>query len=156
MVTALVVFIIVLGVMGSMVWPRINKGLADREEKIRNEIEAAEMAQQQAKAALQQYEKNLADARAEAQQMLEQAKAQQQALAADLKAKAEAELNAMRERAKRDIDSAARTAINEIYAEAANLATAVAAKIIQRELNPGDQRRLVDESLSKIQSAGLN
>src|SRR5690606_27910473 len=80
-ITAIVVFLIVFGILSFKVWPLISKGLDERTEKIRSEIEAAEMAQKQAKAALEQYEKNLADARAEAQRMLSEAVAQQQALA---------------------------------------------------------------------------
>lgn len=153
LVTALVVFGIVLVVFQAKVWPKISQGLSDRENKIRNEIEAAEMAQQQARAALQEYEKNLAQARAEAQKMLDEAKTQQQAIAAELKLKADQELNAMREKAKRDIDSAKRAALAELYDAAGGIATDIAAKILKREINAGDQQRLVQESLSELQTA---
>jgi F-type H+-transporting ATPase subunit b len=152
MIAALLVFGIVFFVLARFVWPKISQGLDARAEKIRNEIEAAELAQQQAKSALAQYEKNLADARAEAQKMLDDTKAQQAALAADLKAKADAELSAMREKARHDIDIAKRAAINEIYAEASGLATTIAGKILKRDLNPGDQARLVEESLAEMKS----
>lgn len=155
-IASIVVFLLVLAVLSLKVWPVISKGLDERAQKIRSEIEAAEMAQQQAKAALAQYEKNLADARAEAQRMLDDAKAQQLSLAADLKVKAEADLNQMRERARRDIESAKRTALNEIYTEAATLATSIAGKILQREVNPGDQQRLVKESLAELQNVSRN
>ncbi len=153
MVVSLVVFGLVLAVLSATGWPKIVKGLKDREDKIRNEIEAAERAQKQAKAALQEYESNLSQARAEAQRMLDETKAQQQALAADLKAKAEVELNAMREKAKRDIDTAKRAAIDEIYGQAASAATAMAAKILKREIGSHDQQRLIQESLGELQTA---
>src|SRR5262249_31820493 len=143
MIAALVVFTIVLAILGKFAWPRINKGLSERENKIREEIAAAEAARKQAKDALNQYEKSLADARAEAQRMLEKTKAQQQALAEELKAKADTELAAMRDRARRDIESAKRAAIGEIYEEAASAATRIAAKILQREVNARDQQRLI-------------
>jgi F-type H+-transporting ATPase subunit b len=143
----------VLAILGAKVWPTITKALDQRAEKIKEEIEAAELAQQQAKEALQQYEKSLAQARAEAQKMLDDAKAQQQTIAADLKAKAEIELAAMRERAKRDIDTAKRAALAEIYAETSTLATSIASKILQKEIRPQDQQRLVDESMAEFQTA---
>lgn len=151
-VTGIVVFLLVLAVLGAKVWPTITRALDQRAEKIKEEIEAAELAQQQAKEALQQYEKSLAQARAEAQKMLDDAKAQQQAIAADLKAKADVELNAMRERAKRDIDAAKRAALAEIYSETSSLATSIASKILQKEIRPQDQQRLVDESLAEFQT----
>lgn len=153
MVVSLVVFGLVLAVLSATGWPKIVKGLKDREDKIRNEIDAAERAQKQARAALQEYEHNLSQARAEAQRMLDETKAQQQALAADLKAKADVELNAMREKAKRDIDTAKRAAIDEIYGQAANAATAMAAKILKREIGSQDQQRLIQESLGELQTA---
>lgn len=150
--TAIIVFIIVLGVLAWKVWPAITRGLDDRSQKIRAEIEAAEQARAQAKSALQQYEQSLSEARAEAQKMLERAKVEQQAYAADLRAKAEVELTALKDRARRDIESAKRTALAEIYTEAANLATMAAGKILRREINAGDQQRLVDESMGELQA----
>lgn len=155
-ITGIVVFLIVLAILATKVWPTITAALDQRAAKIKEEIEAAELAQQQAREALQQYEKSLAQARAEAQKMLDDAKAQQQAIAAELKAKSDAELNAMRERAKRDIDSAKRAALAEIYAETSNLAASIAGKILQKEIRPQDQQRLVDESLAEFQAAHAN
>ncbi|MBX3382038.1 MAG: F0F1 ATP synthase subunit B [Phycisphaeraceae bacterium] len=147
---ALLVFGIVFAILATQVWPRILKGLRDREEKIRTEIESAEMARQQAKDALEQYQRSLAEARAEAAKMIEQTKAQQAALAAELRAKADTEVAQMKERALRDIEAAKRAAVTEIYAGAGELASLMASKILRRQVNPGDTQQLVDESLSQL------
>lgn len=152
-VTAIVVFALVFAVLALKVWPVIAKALDERANKIRSEIEAAEMAQKQAKQALQEYERNLAQARAEAQKMLDDTKLQQQSLAAELKAKADVELNAMREKAKRDIEVAKKAAIDEIYTHGVTAATSMAAKILRREIGSHDQQRLIQESLGELQSA---
>lgn len=146
----LIVFVIVLFVLSSQVWPKIAKGLADRESKILAEIKNAEDARKQAKEALEQYQQNLAEARAEANKMIEQARAQQQALSNELKAKADVELGAMREKAMKDIDAAKRAALAEIYSESTALATTMAGKILRRELGASDNQRLVDESLAEL------
>jgi F-type H+-transporting ATPase subunit b len=151
-VTALIVFAITAAFLGTVVWPKISQGLDDRANKIKDEIEAAEQARKQAKDALEEYQKSLAQARAEAAKMIEATKAQQNQLAADLKAKSEVELNAMRERAMKEIDQAKRAAVSELYADATNLATMVAGKILKREINAQDQQRLVEESLGQLQS----
>ncbi len=150
--TALVVFVIVAALLGAFVWPKIAGALDERANKIREEIESAEMARKQAKDALEQYQKSLADARAEAQKMLEDTKAQQARLAADLKAKADTELGAMRERAMRDIEAAKRAAVGEIYNDASNLATMIAGKILRRQISDNDQQQLVEESLAQLQA----
>lgn len=151
--TAVIVFVIVAAVLRAKVWPMIAKGLDERVDKIKGEIEAAAAARKQAAAALESYQQNLAEARAEAQKMLDDTRVQQQKMTADLKAKADVELNDMRDKARRDIETAKRTALNEIYAEAANLATLLAGKILAREVSAADHQRLVDESLSELQAA---
>lgn len=148
--TALVVFTVVFLVLAIKVWPAITKALDERANKIREEIAAAEGARKQAKDALEMYEKSLAEARAEAQKMLEKTRTQQQALADELKAKADVELTAMRERARRDIEAAKKAALQEIYAQTAAAATTIAAKILRREVNAGDQKRLVEESMGEL------
>lgn len=150
MLVSIVVFVVVFLVLANKVWPVIVKGLKDREDKIREEIESAEMARQQAKDALEQYQQSLAQARAEAQKMLEQTRAQQAAMAAELKAKADKELAEMRDRAMRDIEAARRAAVAEIYSQQASLAAAIAGKILRREINSGDNQRLVEESLAQL------
>jgi F-type H+-transporting ATPase subunit b len=148
----IVTFLIVLAILGKVVWPKILGALDDRDQKIRAEIQAAEDARKQAAAALERYEKSLAEARAEAQQLIEKTKAEQSTFAADLRAKADAELTVLRERATRDIDAAKKQAVSEIYAQAATLATDLASKILKREINAADQRRMIDESIGELEA----
>lgn len=152
-VTALVVFAIVFAVLATKVWPVITKGLDERAAKIKEEIEAAEFARHQAKDALEQYQKSLADARAEAQKMIDAARQQQQQIAAQLRAQADVELNAMREKARKDIEAAKRAAVAEIYTHAAGLGTMIAGKVLKRHITDADTQGLVDESLKQLQTA---
>jgi len=149
-IATLLVFGIVFAILATLVWPKILKGLRDRENKIREEIESAEMARIQAKDALEQYQISLAQARAEAAKMLETTRAQQAQLAADLKAKADIDLGQMRERAMRDIESASRAAIAQIYSQTGALANDVASKILRRHVTSEDTNRLVEESLGQL------
>ncbi|MDX2146267.1 MAG: ATP synthase F0 subunit B [Planctomycetota bacterium] len=156
LITALLVFGVVFGILATQVWPKITSGLKDRENKIRQEIEAAESAGRQAQEALQQYQQSLAMARMEAQREIDKARAQAQAIAAELKAKADVELSSMRERAMRDIEAAKRAAIAEVYDQAATRAVDIARGILRREVNPADHARFVEESVSRLETASLN
>ena len=149
-ITALLVFGAAFFILYKAVWPKIVKGLDDRDAKIRGEILAAEEARKRADEALKEYERSLSQAKAEATAMVEQTKAEQSRLAADLRSQAETELNELRDGARRNIEAAKRAAIAELYQEASTLATAVAEKILQRELNETDQARLVEETLAEI------
>lgn len=149
-VTSLVVFSIVVALFFKFIWPQIAKGLEERENKLRQEIRSAEEAREQAKSLLGEYERNLAQAREEANQMIAKARADAKAVAEELRSRNEADLTEMKTRAAQEIDSAKRAAINELYAEAATLATAIASRILEREINADDQRRLVDDSLREL------
>jgi len=149
-VTAVIVFALVAAILGMFVWPKIAKGLDDRAQKIKDEIDAAEMARKQAKDALEQYQQSLAQARAEAQKEIDKARSQAQIISAELKAKADVELTAMREKAMRDIENAKKTAVSEIYAHSTQLAATMAGKILRREVNTGDTQRLLEESVQQL------
>jgi F-type H+-transporting ATPase subunit b len=153
-IVSLLVFGAVFTILAAFVWPKISKGLDDRATKIREEIAAAEAARKQAKDALEQYEKSLAEARSEAARMLESARAEQNKLAAELRAQAEVELSSMRDRARKDIEAAKKAAVTDIYQETAKAATALAARVLQREITPRDQQRLIEESLGELQHMG--
>jgi F-type H+-transporting ATPase subunit b len=153
-ITALVVFAIAFAVLALKVWPQITKGLDDREKKIRDEIAAAEAAREQAKAALSEYQRNLAQARDEAAAMIAKAKNDAKAVADDLRTRNQAELVEMKTRATKEIESAKQAAIGAIYNEASNLAVSIAGKILQREINDRDQKHLVDESLKELARSG--
>lgn len=152
-ITALIVFAISAAFLGVVVWPKLTVALDERAAKIRGEITAAEEARKQARDALNEYERNLAEARAEAQKMLEDTRAQQASMAAELRARADSELNALREKAKVEIEAAKKQAIAEIYSESVMIATAMAGKILQREVTVADQQRLMDESLAELKTA---
>jgi F-type H+-transporting ATPase subunit b len=151
-ITAIVVFLVAFIVLATVVWPKITKGLDERNEKILSEIRAAEAAQVKAKAAQAEFEKRLEEARAEADRTVRAARAEAERQAEELRARAAKELEDMKNRATQELEGAKRAALSEIHAMAAGLATAVAGKILKREIQAGDQKRLVEESLSELSS----
>jgi F-type H+-transporting ATPase subunit b len=153
LVTTIVVFMLFFAVAATMVWPKILKGLDDRELKIREEIEAAEAARAQAAESLASQEASLAEARKEAKATRDRAKVDAEAHAAELRAKAEAELESLRAHAHREIEASREAAVKELSSHAAELATAVAGRIIGRELNAGDQQELIEASLKEMAKA---
>ena len=153
-VTALVVFGIALLILSTKVWPKITRALDEREQKIRDEIAAAEAAREQANAALADYQRNLAKAREERDRMIAEARADAKAVADELRAKNEADLSEMKQRATREIEVARQAAVASLYDEASSLAVSIAGKILQREINSRDQQMLVEESIKELAKAG--
>ena len=152
-ITSMVVFLLAFGFLYLKVWPKILGGLEDRDQKIRQEIANAEEAREKANATLAEYERELASARQEANDLIAQARADAKAVAKDLHDRNEAQLVEMKQRATRDLESAKRAAITDLHAEAASLAADIAARILKREITAEDQQRLVDESLGELAGA---
>ena len=156
MIAALIMFGLLFFLLKKMAWGAILKGLNDRETKIRTEIESAENARAQATKALDDYQKELAKARGEANAMIQQARADAQRVGDELRSKNETELTSMKNKAKDEIEAAKRAALTELYAQTAMLSTQIAGRILHREINPDDHARLVEESLSQIGSLTRN
>ena len=154
LITTLVVFAVAFYVLKDQVWPRITHGLDERDRKIREEIQAAEDAREQAKAALAEYHASLGEARREAAEMIAKARGDAAAAGAALRRSNEEQLVELKDRAQRDIAAAKQAAIIEIHAEATSLASVMAGKILQREVNVDDQQRLIDESLQELGHIG--
>ncbi|MBL9150110.1 MAG: F0F1 ATP synthase subunit B [Phycisphaerae bacterium] len=149
-ITSLVVFLVAFGVLAAMVWPKITKALDERQNKILGEIDAAEKARGDAEAARAKFEKDLAAARDESAKMIAQSRADAQRLADEIRAKSETELQDRLTKANAEIEGAKRAAVAEIHAKAADLATSIAGKILQRQITETDQKRLVEESLAEL------
>ena len=125
-ITTLIVFGLVCLVLFTKVWPKITSGLDERQAKIRQEIEAAEAAQAEARAAMKSQQAELAQARTEANEMIAKAKSDAEALAQSLRDQAQQQLSELREQASQEIRAAKEAAIGELHAESGRLATSIA------------------------------
>ncbi len=152
-VASIIAFTILLAVLGKYAWGPIITALQDRENKIRDDIETAEQRAAEATATLEQYQQQLAEARKESQRILDQARDDARRLAAQLKAECDADLNLMKDKAHQEIEQAKEQALADVYTQTATLATDVAARILQRELNAEDQKSLVEASLSEYRAS---
>jgi F-type H+-transporting ATPase subunit b len=148
----LIIFLVVVALLGKFVWPQILAGLRGREEKIAHDLAEAEKRHAEAKRMLADYERKLADAQAESRKMLDQAREDAEKLKARLASETETEMQRLRERATQEINLAKQQALQELYATGAELATAVAGKILQRQIQPEDTDRLVRQSLEELEN----
>ncbi len=153
-IAALAVFFIVFFVLKTKAWGPILKGLTDRENKIRADLHSAEGARTEATAALANYKKQIADADAQVREKLASAQKDAELIASRLKADAAKEIEEMKNRATKELEETKRSALAEVHAHAAQLSTAVASKILKRQINEADQADLIRSSLEELQVAG--
>ena len=82
--------------------------------------------------------------------MINDARTQAKQLADELRDKNEKELADRMARATADIEAAKSEAVADLHGQAATLATMIAGKILNREINAGDNQKLVEESLAEL------
>ncbi len=152
----LAIFLLLLGLLGKFVWPVIRDGLKAREHKLRSDLAAAEKQRADADRMIADHEARLAEARKEAQAIVAESRTAAQKAGAAERQKAEAELASLKQSATRDIASAKEQALSEIYAQAAEMSTAIAGKILHREITPADQQQLIDQSLEQFKAKSAN
>jgi F-type H+-transporting ATPase subunit b len=148
----IVIFVILLAILYPTAWKNVLAGLKKREERIRKDIADAEAARAKAEATLRQYNEQLAKAEGQVRELLNKAAIDAEKIAAGIRMHAQQESEEIKERAVKDIDASRKQALAEIYEQAANLSTSIAEKILRRNLNPDDQRDLVNESLQQLQT----
>lgn len=152
----LAIFLVVAIILYNTAWKNVLVGLKAREDRIRNDIADAEAARVKAEDTLRQYDSRLADAEQKVRDILEKAAVDAEKIGTSIRMKAQEESEEAKERATKEIEAAKQTALTEIYEQTANLATSVAEKIIRRNLNPDDQRDLVNQSLQQLKGVGQN
>jgi F-type H+-transporting ATPase subunit b len=149
----LVVFGVFYFFLKKIAWQPILGGLKKREDSIRGALEEAQKARDEAQRMREQWQREVDQAHVKVAAILDEGRRNAKALTDEMIAKARSEIQAERDRLRREIENAKEQALQEIWNKAAEMATAVAAKAIKRQISIDDQRRLVDEALEELQQA---
>jgi F-type H+-transporting ATPase subunit b len=149
-----VIFGIVLLVLGKYAWGPVLQALQSRETYVRDSLEAAKREREEAEARLKEYLDKLNNSRAEAQAIMDEGKRDAEATKRRIIDEARQESEKIAARSRREIELATETALKELYATSARLATHIASKVIGRELTPADHERLIAESIEELGNAG--
>jgi F-type H+-transporting ATPase subunit b len=147
---AVVVFVLLLVILRKAAWGPILEGLQKREESILSAVEEAKLARAETVRVSTEFKAKMDQAYAEIPRMMEEARRDAQNLAEEMRTKANQDIQAERARLRREIDMARDQALQEIWNQAAQLATLISAKAIGRSLTEDDHRRLVDEAILEM------
>jgi F-type H+-transporting ATPase subunit b len=146
----LVSFFILLFLLKKVAFPPILKGMKKREETIKQQLEEAQKTKKEAENLLEDYKRQLAEARSEAQKIMNEGKSLGENMRKEIVQKAQAESNQIVKRAQEEIELQKQKAILELQEKIADLSIMAATKIINKSLNTEDNRRLVEEYISKV------
>jgi F-type H+-transporting ATPase subunit b len=150
-----VCFAIILALFWWKVLPAVKKLLDERAAKIEGGIERAEQAQREAAAALDKYNAQLAEARAEAARIREQAREDGKRIIVEMREQAQAEAARITAHAQAQIEAERQAAVTSLRAEVGSLAIDLASGVVGESLS--DDRRsqaLVDRFLAELEAEG--
>ena len=150
MIWSVAVFVILLLILGRFAWGPILKALHDREEHMNQTLLDAEKARNEAERIMVENRKHLAQATDQVRALIEQGKLDAQVIADGIVRKAQSEADANLIRAEREIQSARDQALGEIFSKTADLAVSVAGKVLSKQLDEADHRRLVESAISEL------
>jgi F-type H+-transporting ATPase subunit b len=151
LILGIIAFVILYFLYKRYVVPRLEDMLAERRNQIEGGIERAETMQAEAKAALDRYNAQLAEARTEAAQIREQARTEGQQILEELRVQAQEESARIVARGQEQILAARQQVVNELRAQIGTLAVDLAGRVVGESL-ADDARRsgTVDRFLDEL------
>ena len=146
-------FVILFYVLSKFAYPGIKKGMDARTDRIRGSLDEAERTRTEAQGILEEYQRQLADARSEAARVIEEARQAADAMRRELMAKAEAEAAEARQRAQADIQASVERATADLRAQVAQLSVEGAEMVVRNALKDRDtQLQLVEDYINRVGS----
>lgn len=128
----------------------INDILQKRKELADKEIREAREAQDAANSLRTQYEDSLTNAHAEAARIVSDAQKEAETKAETIVRDAEQQANSLKAKASADIEQEKKKAINEAKDEIGSLAMEIAGKVVEKEINEADHKKLIDDFITKV------
>ena len=147
----IIAFVVVFIALARRVFPKLQETLADRERRIKEDLERAEQTKTEAEAALEEYRQKINQAREESNRIVEEARQSADALRRDLMAKAETEARDVVTRAQQQLNAERERTVSELHRQLAGWSAEIASRIIQREIDPESQSELVEAFIRDVE-----
>ena len=149
-----IAFLIVLYLLAKKVFPKLDETLADREARIKEDLEQAERLKAEADKVLEDYKARVAQARDEANRIVEEARQAAESLRTDRVKRAEGEARLVVDKAQKELAGERERAMGELQAQLGRWSTEIASRIVGKELSPECHRELVDAFIRDVQQKG--
>jgi F-type H+-transporting ATPase subunit b len=149
-VWTVVLFLLFAFVLTKLGWKPLLAMIEEREKGIRQAVESAEGARNEAQALLAQHKELLREAGKQREDIVKSALSDAEKLRAELGAQARSESEALLQRARDQIQREKVLALQDLRSRVADLAVEAAGKIVVSSLTPEAQRKLVDEFIQKV------
>ena len=154
LIAQIVGFLVLLYILSKLLYRPLLKVMDERAARIKESLEAAERAKEQAAASQEQMQEDMRKAREEGQQMIAQARDVASRFRDEEMAKAREEIAAERAKAEADIQRERDAAIEDLRQEFAGLAISAAERVVERSLSESDHRAIIGRVLEESGTIG--
>jgi F-type H+-transporting ATPase subunit b len=155
MVWTLIAFGLTFWVLKRFAFKPIQKTIDDRRDRIRQAVEEADNARNEARDLLEQNRAILAQARNESAEILAEARRVSEAQMTRAKDEAEAERQRRLEDTRKQIEAETARSIDQIRSEVADLTVEATQRVVGKVLDAEDQRRLIEEAVDGLDFSAL-
>jgi F-type H+-transporting ATPase subunit b len=144
-------FLVLLTLLAKFAWGPLLKALDSRQETIRKSLDDADRAKQELARLHEESAQIIRSARTDAEAVIAQSRSDADRLREEMRQKARTEANGIVRNAERQIEMQTERALQQIRQEAVELSVLIASKLLQRNLTPEDNERLIDEALKQAE-----
>jgi F-type H+-transporting ATPase subunit b len=150
MIWTLVCFAIVFFVLKRFAFGRIQGAIDERRDRIRESLEEADRAREEARHLLEEHRALIGRARHDAEEILAEARRVSDAQRERVREETEEDRQRRLEDTRRQIEAETRRALDQIRSEVAELTLIATEKVAGKALDRADQRRLIDEAIGEL------
>jgi F-type H+-transporting ATPase subunit b len=150
MIWTIVCFLIALFVLKRYAFGPIQKLIDERRVRIRQSLEEADEARDEARELLEEHRKLIGRAKSDAEEILTEARRVGEATQRRMREETEADRQRRIEETRKQIEAETRRALEVIRAEVADLSLIAAEKVTRRSLDDADHKRLIEEAVGEL------
>src|SRR3954463_8328861 len=150
MIWTIVCFLITLFVLKRYAFGPIQKAIDERRERIRQSIEEADRAREEARRLLEEHKKLIGRAKTDAEEILAEARRIAEANERRMREELETDRQRRLEETRKQIEAETRRALEQIRLEVVDLSLLAAAKVTRKSLDDADQKRLIEEAVGEL------
>jgi F-type H+-transporting ATPase subunit b len=148
----LIIFVVLVVIIGKKIVPPITAALAERQERIRASLDAADQARADAAAADDERRAVLEEARQQAREVVAQANRTAEAVRVDFQTRGQAEYDRIVGNAEAEVAHARRRAVEEAASRLGEITMDVVERVIGRKVNAAAHDDLITEAVSALHS----
>ena len=155
MIWTILFFLIVFFVLRRYAFGPIQNLIDRRRESIRQAIESADEARDEAHRLLEEHRKLIADARSDAEGILAEARKTRESMEQRMREETEAERQRRLEETRKEIAAETARALEQIRSEVADLTLEAASRVVGRTLDAKSDQALIEEAIAGLDFSRL-